>query len=180
MADAPVAEVQERLILTLREKLAEATEKTKDQARKIADLDQRINDILGLKEQAADMPPFSIEVKAERKGEVTACVLASDWHVEEIVEPGSVNGLNEYNAQVRTARIKKLWANTLLLVNNLRHLSRVDKLVVAVMGDIITNTIHEELAETNEMSTPEAVLCALRHLIGGIDFLLKHGELKRI
>jgi hypothetical protein len=68
----------------------------------------------------------------------------------------------------------------LSMVGMCRTRSRIDTLVLAVLGDLITNMLHEDQKESNYLSPTEATLKAYRLLCGGIDFLLKEGGFKKI
>jgi hypothetical protein len=49
--------------------------------------------------------------KSKSETESTAVLVASDWHIEEIVNPETVNYLNEYNPDIAKQRAIKFWQN---------------------------------------------------------------------
>ena len=119
-------------------------------------------------------------VPRKASGQATAIIVLSDWHVEETVDPESVDGFNEYNLEIAERRIKKTFENSLVLLESARHLSPIKDLVVAVLGDMISGYIHEELMENNSLSPTEAVLFVEGLLIGGLDMLWKQAGVKSI
>lgn len=114
------------------------------------------------------------------KNEGCAMLLWSDWHIEERVDKRRVNGHNEYNPDIATARAKKLVANSLAMTKLARQDIHVDTCVLWLGGDFINGYIHDELEETNFMSPTEATLFAFQLLISGIQHLVDHGKFKRI
>ena len=114
------------------------------------------------------------------RGNATAIALASDWHVGEVVRPETVNYLNEYNPSVSEKRAKNFFKNYLKLVETQRHSVDIETGLIWLGGDIITGYIHEELVESNSMSPIEETLFAQDLIAGGIKFLLKEGEFKKL
>lgn len=115
-------------------------------------------------------------------GSKQACpiLVASDWHVEERVVPGHVNGLNEYGPAIAKKRAERFVDGALWLIETNRAGARIDECVLALLGDFITGWIHEELQSGNAMAPTEATEYALDLLRGVIDALLKRGGLKRL
>lgn len=125
--------------------------------------------------------PMSIKV-SKRGGvsESTAVILCSDLHYEETVDPNAIDGLNEYSPAIAEKRFGNFIANSMKLVDMARSTAKVDKLVLWLGGDFLTGYIHEELMETNAMSPVEASIKIYELLVGGIDFILEHGDFKQI
>jgi len=61
-----------------------------------------------------------------------------------------------------------------------RSKSEINTLILALLGDLITGYIHEELLEENELSPTQACVEVLDLLTAGIDFLLKNAKLQQI
>jgi hypothetical protein len=112
--------------------------------------------------------------------EAVAFAIASDWHVEETVEGRTINGLNEFNLEVADQRITKFFEATLRLTEIERAGTKIDTLVVALLGDMMTGYIHEELQESNGLSPTETVLWLRARLVAGLRKLLKQGGFSRI
>lgn len=109
--------------------------------------------------------------------EATPVLCASDWHVEERVG-SEVGGLNVYSPEIAEARAKAFFANGLRLIKLLGRDVTITNCVIALLGDFISNDIHEaESVEANELHPTHAILHAQALIIAGIEFLLSHSKL---
>jgi hypothetical protein len=103
--------------------------------------------------------------------------VASDWHVEENVGP-EVGGLNKFNIDIAKARATKFFQSALRLTRLLAQDIKIDTMVLALLGDFISNDIHEEFPEVNELTPMHAIVTAQNFIISGIEFLLANSKLK--
>lgn len=96
--------------------------------------------------------------KANVSPEVPVLFL-SDWHYGEVVNPVEVAGVNAFDSEIAKARISDCISTAIDLLRN--HTSRAKQkfpgIIVCLGGDMITGTIHDELAETNDRTTTQAV-----------------------
>jgi hypothetical protein len=118
---------------------------------------------------------YRIEPKeSSGTSEGTPIIVASDWHSEEIVRPAQVSGLNEFNLDIADRRITRFFQSSLNLIKN--HLNpgiKIHNVVLALLGDFITNDIHDaENAESNALLPVDAIIWVQNRIIAGIDFLL--------
>lgn len=113
-------------------------------------------------------------------GKATAIAVLTDWHYEERVDPRTINGLNEYSPAIARQRVKAVFERIVVMLDAERSLSNIRDLVLALLGDFITGYIHDELKEGNYMSPLEASLEVEELLCAGIDYLLKHADVKTI
>lgn len=133
---------------------------------------------LGIK---AGINPRSFHYKVSSSdSEATAVVLMSDFHVEEWVDPKTINNLNEYTLAIAEKRVTQLFQNTLKLVKTQQHSVKIDTLVVALLGDIISSSIHDALLEINQLRPIEAIIFAENLVIGGIQYLLDNSKLNLV
>ena len=109
-----------------------------------------------------------------------AVMIASDWHVEERVDPKTINNLNEYSLKIAEERSKRFFENGVHLINQMSSFHQIDTLILGLLGDMITGYIHEELMESNECSPTEAMLKAQEFIIWGIEFIIKNTNLERV
>lgn len=145
---------------------------------KIKDLEQRLGVVLPL---CADRKPVrEISVRASGKDSAIAVAVASDWHVEEVVESKHVNGLNRFDLNVAKARIERFTRSVLRLVEIQRGGAEIDTLVLALLGDLMNGYIHEEYQETNGLSPIETILWLQHEVSAVLQTLRKHGGFKRI
>lgn len=123
-----------------------------------------------------DTPPTVTKIKPDKSmdGEATAFAIASDWHVEETVDPKTVNGLNEFNLDIAGRRIEKFFKNVVRMTDIQRAGAKIDRLVLFLGGDLMTGYIHEELVESNGLSPTETVLWLQDRVASGVEFLSKH------
>lgn len=128
-----------------------------------------------------DFSKFAIKPKhTTGKSESTAIVLASDWHVEENVAKAAVSGLNEYNLIVARQRAMEFFQGTLRLTQIFQKDTKIDTLVLALLGDFISGNIHEDIAENNNLGATKALIFAEELLVSGIDFLLENSKLNLV
>lgn len=117
--------------------------------------------------------PLFIEKKvSSNDSEAVAVILASDFHLEEIVKPETVNGLNKFNLQIAEERSRQFFQNAQKLLVKEQQNAKIDTLILALLGDFISSNIHEELLENCSLRPIEAIIFAENLLIGGIQFLL--------
>jgi hypothetical protein len=125
--------------------------------------------------------PFIIEPAAgKHTSEGTAVLVASDWHIEENVG-SEVGGLNRFNIEIAQERATTFFRAGLRLVKLLQQDITIKTVVLACLGDYITNDIHEgENSEVNELQPMHAIVLAQNMLISGIEFILANSEVNLV
>src|SRR6185312_12666569 len=105
--------------------------------------------------------------------EMTAVVGASDWHVEETVDPEAIAFRNKYNLEIAGQRIERFFNGIAWNIEHHRasRLIVIHDLVLWLGGDLMSGYIHEELVENNQLSPTETILWLLPRLNGGIRML---------
>lgn len=168
----PSAQVQndrekQRLLeerLTLQRKYGEALKTIERQEKELG----------ALKFFGENTEPFDIMPKyGQGTSEGAVVIVASDWHVEENVGK-EVGGLNVYNIDIAKDRILKFFQGSERLVKLLQQDIKIPSIVLALLGDFITNDIHA--TDKNELLPTDAVVFAQNQIISGIEFLLEHTE----
>ncbi len=123
-------------------------------------------------------------IPRERGGvrEMTAVVLASDWHVEERVDPESVAGRNKYDLEIASDRVDRFFQAVAWHIEHQRGSKRIAirDLILWLGGDLMTGYIHEELVESNQLSPTQTILWLLPRLEAGIRMLLERLDLASI
>jgi hypothetical protein len=114
------------------------------------------------------------------ESESTMCILASDWHFEETVDPLTVNGLNEFNLDIARTRANNFFKKSHLMYKLLAKSFNIENLVLALLGDFINGYIHEEFVEDNNLSPTQSIREVKKVLISGINFLLNNCAFKQI
>lgn len=115
---------------------------------------------------------YSIKTKAGGTQEATAVIVASDWHWAETVHSDNVNGLNEYNTTIARARADKFFVNAVKLLEIFKAHSRIDTLVIALLGDFINGELRDEAMQNNGELTMDELLGVQESLLSGIKFIL--------
>ena len=124
--------------------------------------------------------PHKYKICKSTNKESTVVVLASDWHVDEIIDIEAMNGLNEFNQTIAKQRAEVFFTHTLKLINLLENASQVKTVVFAALGDFISGWIHPALIEASLLTPPEALMCAYELLLGGLKFLLEKGNFEQL
>lgn len=112
--------------------------------------------------------------------EAVAVLVASDWHIEERVAPNSVSGLNTFDLAIGKKRATAFFQRGLRLIKLLQQDVKIDTVALPLLGDFITNDIHDEMPENNLLLPIDAIIHAEGLLISGIDFLLANTTCKFI
>jgi len=109
--------------------------------------------------------------------EAVPVIMLSDWHVEERVDRNAVNGLNEYTLDIADKRINHVFNNCVTLLKMVKKDVKINSVIVAILGDMISGNIHEELLENCQLRPIDATLWVQRRLISGINLLLSSTDL---
>lgn len=149
-------------------------------------LERALDVALELREDTATYRPMKVTTREKgvaREG--TAVLLFSDIHPEEVVEPEKVSGLNEFNPDICERRIDRLIEGTRWTLETVRtgkHKAgyAVRDFILALLGDLISNTIHPDLAESNAMGPADACNFIFDLIQRVIDALLEDKQLERI
>ena len=105
------------------------------------------------------------------KGSATVIVALSDWHVEERVDPATVNGLNDYDLDVADRRIAELSERFAVLLEHQRQLVKVPRVVVWLGGDFLSGHIHPDTAEMAQLPPLSAIRWAGERIRGFLDMV---------
>jgi hypothetical protein len=122
----------------------------------VEELESQLGVALSLGKEEPKGEPLA--VPRNNKSTAVAFALASDWHVEETVDPDSVNGLNEFNLKIAEQRIEKFFRTTVKLTEIERAGADIDTLVLWIGGDTLSGFLHDDLRETNELSPTQTLL----------------------
>lgn len=103
-------------------------------------------------------PPYHAPARAPRQGAgnpETAVLLLSDFHAGEVVRPEEIAGVNEYDSAILATRLELLAEKVAGLVEFHRRYADVRRLVVGLLGDMTSGTIHEELERGADLTAVE-------------------------
>jgi hypothetical protein len=173
---------------TVAEELAAHQEKTVTRATKekykaalaeIARLKDQVGALLALDQKPRPVLPRLPATREKGRG-ATVILGLSDWHVEEIVDPKKVSGLNSFDISIAEKSVKATFENFLHLLENERGLTKIEHGVIWLGGDHISGYLHPELQETNALSPSEAVLFAADLIEWGLRYVCRFSGLKTV
>ncbi len=127
-------------------------------------------------------PRIIAREKNSGKREMTCVALCSDLHVEEPVTLESVGGINEYNMTIADKRLKRFFAGICWIIEHHRADGTIviRDLILALLGDLMSGFIHEDLVQSNALSPIETSLWLLPRIRDGILMLLNELGLESI
>lgn len=146
----------------------------------IEELDAQLDVVSILREQKPTSESYKILPKKNGESEAAAVLVVSDWHVEETVDPKTVSDLNRFNLDVADQRIERLTQSALRLTEIERGGTEIPTLVLALLGDLMTGYIHEELREENSLSPTQTLLWLRERVSRMIRTLRDKGGFKEI
>ena len=122
-------------------------------------IDRLESEVKAIGKLGEGLATFKIEpVEGDGTSEGAIVLVASDWHVEENVHPGTVSGLNEFNLDIARERVTRFFQGGLRLVRLLQQDITISQCVLPLLGDFISNDIHEEFPENNEQLPMDAIV----------------------
>lgn len=156
-----------------KDKLAFYKSRYEDALSRIEQLEQQV----GIVDSLRKVNPIAITPKQPRgTSEATPVLVASDWHTEEVVGP-EVGGLNTFSLEIARERAVRFWQHGLRLIRLLNQDIKITDVIVALLGDFITNELHEaESAEGNDLQPVHALLYAQDLIVSGLNFLLENSD----
>lgn len=143
--------------------------------KKIEVLEKEKDIILDLKNRTPQIIDIAPRMPSGNS-ESVAFMIASDWHSEEEVLPGQVSGLNFHNLEVGEQRAIDFWRGCQRFYDIFRRDTAIKTIVVGLLGDFITNSIHEDGAESNLLPPSDAIYRVQNLLLSGLRFLVKNTE----
>ena len=128
-----------------------------------------------------DIETYKIRLKSTNsKGQATAFMVASDWHIDEKVRPSTVSGLNNFNEKIARKRAERFFQNGVVLLKMSQRDVEIKTLVLALLGDFISSNIHDELLENTTLRPVEAILFAQELIASGIEYILRHTDVNLV
>lgn len=109
-------------------------------------------DLLTQLHEGSIEPPKWLAPKKKKSGDKRATVglMLSDLHLDEVVLPAEMRGVNAFNREIAEIRFNRVIENTIELATDYFQGLTYDGCVVLWAGDVFSGIIHEELRETND------------------------------
>jgi hypothetical protein len=124
-------------------------------------------------ELLAPLPGWLKPGPSEGGKRATLVAVLSDVHAGERVDPDQVGAFNAYNLAICERRLKRFFEKIVRLAREYVSGVSFDGIVLALAGDMVSGTIHDELVETNELSTLDTILWLAPRLVSGIEVLVE-------
>lgn len=156
-------------------KMAELKEENKALLKRLDVAERRVLTFTDIQRGAPDMGVTRRE-RTFAQREATAVAMASDWHVEEVVDPMTIEGRNAYDLDVAEARAHRFFEGVVWMLDFSGGAFKIRDLILWLGGDLISGYIHDELVEGNALSPTMATRFARQLIVWGINYLLAECE----
>ena len=141
-----------------RRAVRDLTARLRDREAELTDLRRKLDLVTSI-DQAKLLPPKWLQPPVSRKGSRgTVCLMLTDTHFGEVVEPAEVDFLNAYDDDIAALRLRAFSDKGIRLARDYMAGVTYDGCVLFIGGDIFTGTIHDELLETNSETLYESVV----------------------
>ncbi len=129
----------------------EKTDQLQNKINALQEQNKKLSKQLGLIEDyhagAGNPPKWFRKLKKHDPSAATAVCHLSDLHLDEVVNPSEVGGLNAYNREIAELRLRR-WAQKACELGD-RYKHAWDGALILWGGDMVSGSIHEELVNTN-------------------------------
>lgn len=117
---------------------------------------------ISLNKALKDTPPliYGFDIVRSSSKDIVPIINIGDMHVESVIEPSVVLGLNKSNPDIIKRRMYIAAAEALNYLSVLEKEFKVKQCIIQFKGDNITNYIHEELKKSNALSPFQAIFAA--------------------
>lgn len=146
----------------------------KDLSRSLVEQDRiraALDLITTIEEGHAKPPAWASPKKSQRTRKGIPTLLLSDLHLDEVVDPDEMEGLNAFNRDIAEQRLKRTFEKAIVTSRDYLQGVKWDGFYLLLGGDIVSGFIHEEITETNEGTVPATVDYWLDPLAAGIGML---------
>lgn len=150
----------------------DATARARDAEARLERVERELDLMTRLQQGVRSTPDWLVKrPKSGKKHHGTPWLLLSDLHLDEVVNPSEMMGVNAYSRKIAEKRMAATFQSAVKITQDYWTGVEYDGIVVPLMGDLYSGDIHEELAETNEDSILGSVLHWSDHLSAGISLL---------
>jgi len=147
------AEVLRRKVFDLERKIlasGDVEKRLKDEQKLTAKLEKEIELLSMFTERTGPPGWLTKPPKSKTKHHGTPCLMLSDLHLDEVVYPEQVLGMNAYNRDIARQRLERTAHGFIRVTQDFWTGIQYDGAIIPLGGDIFSGDIHEELKETNE------------------------------
>lgn len=140
--------------------------------RDIGKMARVVEELGGIRNTPIKVPNWIMKGPSGRKGRAVIGCLLSDIHDGEVIRADEIQGVNEFNPDICAARLDRYFYAASVIGNRWAEDCKIEGVLLALAGDMISGDIHEELRITNAMTSHEQVCHVVGLLDAGITRLL--------
>lgn len=141
--------------------------------RELAEKDRLIDTLTAIDQIEVSRPNWAPPKRHRSDHVAVVNLMLSDLHLDEVVDPNEMGGLNAYDRDIAKRRLHRTFERAIVLARDYMQGLTFDGFSLALGGDLFSGWIHEELAETNAgRGILDSVDYWVDHLAAGIDMLL--------
>jgi hypothetical protein len=135
-------------------------------------LRSQLDIIEAIEQEHAKIPEWLAPSKTSlQEHHATLCLLITDTHFDEVVDPSEVDGINAYNRAIAELRLRRCFERAILLGRHYLGGVQYDGVALFLGGDIFSGSIHDELARTNADTLFGSLLYWIGPMAAGIKML---------
>jgi hypothetical protein len=140
--------------------------------REIAEAHRLAEQLAGIRAIPVTVPKWTRATGGGKRGSVLG-LHTSDVHMGEVIRPAEVDGINSYNPDICRARMERLFQAACEIGSRWAVDTECRGVFLTLGGDLISGSIHDELKETNALSSHEQVRAVVEIYCAGIALLLE-------
>lgn len=138
---------------------------------RVEELTAELNILSGIADLNPSPPKWLAPARPKAGNRAIVTTLLSDLHLDEVVNPDEMGGVNAFDRDIATLRLRRYFERTIMLGRDYSSGVTIEGAAVLFAGDNITGEIHDELARTNADSIPGTLLYWSEQLAAGLDML---------
>lgn len=144
-----------------RKKAADA-QRAADEAEHVAE------QLAGIRGVEWSIPEWIMAAGDGDKGRSVIGCLVSDMHMGEVIDAEEMSGVNAFNPDICRERMRRYFEAACIVGKRWAADTQCEGALLALGGDQVSGSIHDELAMTNALTSPEQVIAAVEVLAAGI------------
>lgn len=127
--------------------------------------------VFGLAGQRLDPNKIAVHTSSQSRAETVILVL-SDLHFGEYINREELDGLNSFDPEIAEARLTRVFSVAASLLTEHWPGPPPARLIIAMLGDMISGALHPELTRSDKMRPMESVRAVANVLASGVELLL--------
>ena len=137
----------------------------------VEEMERRMAFLEGLANLDPTPPKWLAPTERSAGNRAIAYAPGSDWHLDEVVNPDEMNGVNAFDRDIAIARLRRYYEKQVVLARD--HLAGLtwEGIVHPLNGDLFSGDIHEELSDTNAAPLLQSIDFWVEHVAAGIEML---------